>query len=522
VLSSDGKRDDIATDEYARLQAKLLADFDAAPDGYLRQTSVTDADIKRATKLNGRRKVEVNMVPGMSKKARQEAVEAGAINGQIYSINAVWRALRGRTQAPLPGVPGPPGAGRLELTSEDSRSGTKRYALTHGQRRPAPGLKRLPIAILSGSMTLADVRRFFPKAIEQATPHAVTPHAETELILGAWGTRSLVEGKRKLGYVRDYITFRGIGRGGKGIIAPLACVEALADMPDTNVLWHGANAGSNSMLECGLVASIGGPYARPAEIARIAAARTGEAVPPDPAVRSTVAVLMADGSGQMIPTLRYAHPAAQAAHHSIYNTAIDQAITRSRPQLRTASTSVLNLILANVQPQQPVTRIRYWRDIPHRLLHMIVRDRVTFNIGEMVRLYPEEFATPDAAEHARRRWGQTGPDYTDCLHRVLQEDPRCWHRIEFQPSGQGYKAQCQYCPDQALATTLAAIKADHTPVSGPKVSEFKAARDDSPSAFYDHYERTEESSWEPASIPAELLAGAWQSHVSTPGHPPDG
>ncbi|MGD0109538.1 MAG: PriCT-2 domain-containing protein, partial [Rhodopila sp.] len=528
VLSNDSTPDRIATDEYAQLQAKLIADFDAAPDGYLLQTSVTDADIKRAIKLNGRRKVEANMVPGMSKEARREAVEAAAINGQIRGINAVWRSLRGRTQGTLPGVPGP-GAGRLELFSEDRRSGTKRYVETHGQRHPAPWLKRRPIAILSGSMTLADVRRFFPKAIEQATPHAVAPHAETELILGAWGTRSLVEGKKKLGYVRDYITFRGIGRGAKGIIAPLACVEALSGMPDTNVMWHGANAGSNSMVDCGLVASIGGPYARPSEIARIAAARTGEAVPPDAAVRSTVAVLMADGSGQLIPTLRYEHPAAQAVHESIFNTAIDQAIMRSRPQLRTACSSVLDLILANVQPSHPVTCIRYWRDIPHRLLHMIVRDRVTFNVQEMTALYPAEFPTADAAERARRRWGQTGPDYTNCLHRVLQEDPRGWHRIDFQPSGQGHKPQCQYCPTEALAATLAAIKADHTPVAEPIVSQFKARSpapaDDSPSAFYEHYEREGESSPAPDPLPpspAGLRAGFAQSHAAALDLPPDG
>lgn len=525
VLSSDGTLDRAATDEYRKLQDKLLADCDAAPDGYLFNTSLTDAEIKRAIKLNGRRKVEAAMVPGMNNEARREAVEAAKINGQIYAINAVWRALRGRRQGALPGVPGP-GAGRLELTSENKRSGTTRYLLTHSQRRPAKWLKRLPIAILSGSMTIEDVRRFFPKAIEQVTPRAIAPHAETELILGAWGTRGLVEGKKKLGYIRDYIAFRGIGRGGKGIIAPLACVEAFGGMADTKVLWHGANAGSNSMRDAGLVVSIGGPSARPADIARIAAARTGEAVPTAGTVSSTVAVLMADGSGAMIPTRRYEHPAAQAVHESIYNSAIDQAITRARPQLRTtASTSVLDLILANVQPSQPVTRIRYWRDIPHRLLHMIVRDRVTFNVEEMARLYKDEFATPDAAERARRRWGQTGPDYTAFLLNVLQDDPRGWHRVEFQPSGQGHKPQLQYCAGEALAATLADIKAVHTPVREPTLAVFKPARDDSAPAFYRHYEQTAESSPAPdplPPLPAGLPVDFDQSRSSIPEHPPDG
>jgi hypothetical protein len=273
------------------------------------------------------------------------------------------------------------------------------------------------------------------------------------------------------------------------------------------------------MLECGLVASIGGPFARPEDIARMAAARTGEAVPIEAAVRSTVAVLMADGTGRIIPTLRYPHPAAQAAHESVYNTAIDQAITRARPQLRTASTSVLSLIFANVQPSQPVTRIRLWRDIPHRLLHMIVRDRVTFNAAAMTALYDAEFPTAKAAEHARRGWG---PDYAAFLHNVLQEDPRCWKRIEFQPSGQGHKRQSQYCPAEALAATLAAIKATQAPIGEPTVTLFKAAADDSPSPFFSYYEPEGESSPTPRVMPAVLLADCEPGPAFAPEHPPDG
>jgi hypothetical protein len=41
-------------------------------------------------------------------------------------------------------------------------------------------------------------------------------------------------------------------------------------------------------------------------------------------------------------------------------------------------------------------------------------------------------------------------------------------------------------------------------------------------SFMIHYERTAESSWEPVSVPAELLAGVGQSHVSALDLTPDG
>jgi hypothetical protein len=322
--------------------------------------------------------------------------------------------------------------------------------------------------------------------------------------------------------LRDYLTFRGQGRGDMGIVTPLAILDTFTGMPAATVLHHGANAGSNAMVDAGMVASIGGPFARPADIARTAAARTGEPVPHARAVRSTASVLMTDGSGLEIPVLRYEHPAAQAVHLGIYNAAINQAIMRARPQLRTAANPVLSLIFANMAPDRPVDRIRFWRDIPHRLLHMVVRDRVTFNAVEMARLYPDEFPTVKAAERAREQWGR---DFPALLLATLKDDPRAWSRVEFQPCGQGFKPQWQYCPSEALAPTIAAIKAGFDLVAEPVVSPFKLAREDLPCGFNGPMKPQGTSSPAPDPMAAGLLAGYLANRAMDARrtvHPPDG
>jgi len=291
-------------------------------------------------------------------------------------------------------------------------------------------------------------------------------------------------------------------------------------MQGATVLHHGANAGSNVLVTAGMVATVGGLYPPPDAVARIAAARTGRPVPIAHAVPVEVQIRLRDGSVQTVLTRQYADPDAQAVHRSIYQTSIDQAGMRARPQLRSPTNPVLTLYLASVPPTQPIDRIILWKDIPHRLLSMLVPGLVTFNAIEMAEIYPAQFSSVSAAEHAREKWG---PNPRASLLRLLNDDPRAWFGIEFQQRGQGRKLQHRYCIEARLTSTIADIKATYDLVCEPRVVCFKAAGEVVPAGFKTPLKESGTTSPCPDPLTSGLLAGYRRSTAETAARAsPDG
>jgi hypothetical protein len=114
------------------------------------------------------------------------------------------------------------------------------------------------------------------------------------------------------------------------------------------------------------------------DVAKLAAARTGQAITDRSRVETMAPVLMRDGRGVAVPVLAYADPVMQAAYAAIHNASVTQAAGRARAVMRTKDNPMEINIFGRVAPAGVVfDEIVRWQDIkPDRLEDMILADRI--------------------------------------------------------------------------------------------------------------------------------------------------
>lgn len=418
---------------------KIRVALAARPTGYLtsealRQAGLSLDEIATAVKLEWNRKRPAPMTPGMTLEARRDVAKAAAINNKLARIAAFYDALGA--------ILGNGEEGRIELRQEMRKDGPVRTIEVHSQHQIAAWARDLPVLMANSSAQLDDVRRFFPRAVERRGLPVETPHAPTIKFLGGFAKSSMAKSRRKRDRVRDFLAVAFPGRK-LGIVGHRTSVGAFASLPNTQLSWHGANAGDDSMKNVDVGVVFDGLRPRAVEIAKIAAARTGKPVLVAAPVMSSEPVLMNDGSGVAIPILRYEDPDAQAAYNSIHARSTEQASGRPRQVLRTAADPCVSLLFGNIASAQPVDAIIRWADAePDRLVSMVARGRVCTNAVDMHRWHKDLFKTPKAASNARGRFG----DVTGRLMKMLSRDPQPWSHVQYQTAGQGQHLRNVFCP----------------------------------------------------------------------------
>lgn len=456
-----GEPDEAETRKLGWLHGALTRVITRVADGYLladavRAEGITPDDCAEAAKLNWRRKVDPGTTPATDLHTRRERRGEVAINRQLPPIAAIWHGLEAVLRD------GEQGAGRIALAWRNGAKGPWREITVHAQREVATWLTDLPIIILGATTGIEAVRRFFPRAVLRSPPRVATPHASHRLILGGFGKATLSRRPKRLAQLRTFLALENMGRS-QGIVTHLSAVSALENMTDTRIVHHGANAGDDSFRDVDVLSVIGGMSAPPATIAKLAAARSGRAVPCARAIETTSAVLMRDGTGVAVPVLAYEDPDAQAVHRGIYNASIEQAAARARQVQRTAANPVKVNIFGRAAPGMPFNEVVHWSDIkPDRLCEMLVQGRVYENAAHMYAFYPDPggpaasgklFRSRRAATDARARFG----DIRARTRELAARDVEAWSEIAFQPAGQGQRVSRAWCRARDVDT----MRADH-------------------------------------------------------------
>jgi hypothetical protein len=149
--------------------------------------------------------------------------------------------------------------------------------------------------------------------------------------------------------------------------------HAFANIPSVRVLHHGLVADDDDYADVDLVVQIGGPFAPPAEIARLASAESGRLVETARPKRVPCVGLLADGTEVQFERLAYEDKAAQAIHAGIY----DQSFVQGG--------------------------LGRGRGI-NRIAKMLLRGAGHLNAGDMHCFYRDLFPSRDAAAQAIHRW----------------------------------------------------------------------------------------------------------------------
>ena len=217
-------------------------------------------------------------------------------------------------------------------------------------------------------------------------------------------------------------------------------------------LHHGLGAGDDDYGDVDLVVQIGGPFAPPSELARLASAESGRLVETAKPVRQACVGLLADGTGVQFERLAYEDAAAQTVHAGIYDQSFVQGgLGRGRGINRSASTPLEIRILGNVPLPVPIHSIDRWRPI-NRIAKMLLRGAVHLNAADMHCFYPDLFPSPDAAAQATHRWNGRAAVIAE-VQRPARQFPEPTDR---RPNGQGFKMRQTIC----LRSHLAAVHAE--------------------------------------------------------------
>jgi hypothetical protein len=421
---TNGTEDGIATMRLMRLSDRLVAMLDAHPDGYLPddapvQAGLTTNDLEELRKLHQKRRVKPRMYPGMPLDKRKEALRDAEINGSLPKIAAALRMMKDGH------------ASRIRLFTKNSKNGTTRGMVLHGQREVAKWLRDLPKLILDASARQSDIERFFSDVEFAPIPQPALPHQHVHQYLGAFGKRAMTPYKitALTGHARAHIA---AGRESLILCYEKDEADIRAAVPGARIMHHGEYAGDDANGDVDVVMQFGGPFARPGAIAEMATARYGVPVPIANPVHKPCLALMEDGSGVSFERLVYEHPRAQDVHEAIYDNAFVQGgLGRGRGINRTALTPLRDEIFGNVPLPVPLASLQRWR--PDRELALFADGGVHSNATDLHEFHRHIFQTLAAAQ----KWRQRNPLDLHRLQKFFMDAPRLIVGINWQPAGRG-------------------------------------------------------------------------------------
>lgn len=367
---------------------------------------------REAAKEHWRRKIEIEMYPGMPLQARKEAARLAAANRRIPRMAALMRTLadmlEGKDDA----------AGRLETFRDELKAGPVLKVLIHSRRPLREARLTRPILHLDGTMPVEAVRQYIPRLKVVADVQAVMPHMRTVQVLstrdnrGGWGKNSVVPSDKlapdevqrrenRIGCLRDFL--RGLVlRHGDGLAVSYLALESKLDGIDGLALGHfNATAGINRHERVKFAAVIGRPMPNPSTTAQMVKQLFGCWCEPEQPQERPAGLLMADGSRRTILTRRFDNPQMEGIRSAVADDNVNQAVGRPRGVRRTAACPVLVLLLTDCVTGFPLDAVTDWPTIqPDRVERMAARGVVLHSPTDAARAYPDLFPSRDAAKAA--------------------------------------------------------------------------------------------------------------------------
>ncbi|MGI4942655.1 MAG: DUF7146 domain-containing protein, partial [Janthinobacterium lividum] len=340
---------------------------------------------RQAAKEHWRRKVEIEMYPGMPLQARKEAARLAATNKRIPRMAMLMRTLADMLEGEATA------AGRLEMMTDDLKAGPVRKVLVH-QRRPfSESRLTRPILHLDGTMPLPAVRQYLPSFQVVADIQAAMPHMQTVQVLstrdgrGGWGKNSVVASDKlapdeiqrrenRIACLKDFLRGQVLQRG-SGLAVTYLALEGSLEGIDGLALGHfNALAGINRHENVSFAAVIGRPMPNPYDTAQQVKQLFGSWCEPEAPQERHAGLLMADGSRRTILTRRYDNPLMEAVRSAVADDNVSQAVGRVRGVRRGADDPAVVFLFTDCVTGFPLEAVTDWPTIqPDRVERMAAR-----------------------------------------------------------------------------------------------------------------------------------------------------
>ena len=390
-----------------------------------------------AHKAEWRIKEKVSLWPGMSKAARETALERATISGRVGTFASVWDAARELLEHEDENAV----SGRLVLIDKDAGDGfgKTRAVLVHGVQTVKKAWREAPVLLLDATLpALPILQRFFPEVEVVADIEATMPHATVRQVVGAPTSKRKLhaaDGERSLNAVRRAILLRWVqsGRVPTLVTAQKETAEWLrtAGLPEGITTGHyGALAGLDGFKDIGLLIAIGRTMPDVFEVETYAGALTGlepqrTEMPEKGKLRFhdrvPLALRMADGSGYPIQGYHHPDPVAEATRWQVAEGGMLQAVGRARAVNRTASNPVEIVIMNDLAMPLTIDEVVSWDSLPAgREADMIVDGVVLESAPDMATCWPKAWANAKGAENWLARSTDPQSPILDTLYKGLR------------------------------------------------------------------------------------------------------
>ena len=416
----DQSETDFLVDACKRLHAGLVGLASGAFVGRGSCIGVTSAEAVRAAKAEWRRKVDVDMFPGMQKNDRDIAKAKALNNAALARRGALWHIVAGLMREDENGQPDPEKGmgGRIQYVSNPAASGSEEVLLVRSRHDVADRLIALPTLLLDATYQQEIAELFFPK-VSLVVPHvrATTPNMQITQVMAGFGMSTLM-GKRdtagnyaalnqtlrnKQKDLRDFVALKTLGEQTGLVVTYQNLEKNFHGLPGVGTAHFNAITGLDKYGSVDHVFVIGRVLPNPNSIWHQAVTLFGEAIPLEGFARNREGVLLDDGTGLGILTSGFAHPALQAVKWACCDAEVIQALGRGRGVNRTAQNPLQVWLLADVVVPFPTTPLDWDEVRPNIWDELVLAGGATTNSADAFALYPNKFSSANYAKTALHR-----------------------------------------------------------------------------------------------------------------------
>jgi putative DNA primase/helicase len=438
---------------------------------------ITENDAERAARLEYRRKVDVQMWPGMPPVDRKAAKDSAVINGSLARRAAMWKTIAGILSGDVRH------AGRLQKSSPVNKSGITPLLVLRSRHDIARQIIELPVLILDATYQREIVREFFPNARE-ITPHvrATTPNMIIRHIVG-WrkegrliggfakstlcisnsdNTKTKAKKAAKIAKLRKFVRLH-TGDGTSLVITYQDLEKDFAEIRGCTTVHFNNITGLDRFGKVDAIFVIGRTLPNSEDTRRMALSLFGRVVPAEDAVETPAGVLMDDGTGTEIIGRAYTNEHLETIRWACADAEVIQAAGRGRGVNRTEDNPLRVFLMTDSVVPFAVRSVEAWADAePTCLDEMWMAGGVLFSPSDAATMYPDLFANEESAKKALQRI-HTGT----ILYKIFIEDcPRvAGADITYQPSGARRKKRQAVVPADRIDEFRTRLEAIHGPLA---------------------------------------------------------
>jgi hypothetical protein len=408
-----------------RAARALLACAPGAADRTaLRAEGLSAQDCRRAARLEGMRRQDPDLWPGMSKAERARALAAAAGNRAIDDMVALWTALADLLDGPVDRT------GRVRIAPPDRRTGLSAVVVSD-LARLHPTFRGTPVLHLDATLRPEIASAILP-ALEVCEIPADAPHMRLTLVAGGFGKTALCdepraapeERARRAANLRACVEHvrwqaRRVAPGRTLVVTYKDCEAAFTGIPGVEVAHFNAIAGLDAWRDVALLMVIGRPLPRDSDLLIPAAALFGKDV--EGSYRSeSASVRMRDGTARAVRVLRHEDRHAEILRAAICDDELIQAIGRGRGVNRTAADPLEVQVLADVALPLIHEQVTSWElEAPDLIQQMLLAGIAVDSPADAAALHAEMLGNAEQAKKAFDRAGFKGHFPIRNTHRGL-------------------------------------------------------------------------------------------------------